>query len=86
MLKESESESDRPFWHGKGESSSQALGATWWRAQLKAAAGRSCRWYSYLNFLRYAWSTLMINQFQGTDSIINGCIPSAPSTPPARPH
>lgn len=29
------------------------------------------RWYSYLNFLRYAWSTLMINQFEGTSATIN---------------
>jgi ATP-binding cassette, subfamily G (WHITE), member 2 len=23
------------------------------------------QWYSYINFLRYAWSALMINQFEG---------------------
>ena len=23
------------------------------------------RWYSYINFLRYSWGALMVNQFEG---------------------
>ena len=44
-------------------------------AVSKTDCGRRtvCRWFSYLNFLRYGWSTLMINQFSGTGAIINGC-------------
>jgi ABC-type multidrug transport system permease subunit len=42
------------------------------------------RWFSYLNFLRYAWSAQMINQFEGSKAIaldfqtVRGCT-SAPS-------
>jgi len=30
------------------------------------------RWFSYLNFLRFGWTTIMINQFAGSDAEING--------------
>ncbi len=30
------------------------------------------RWYSYLNFLRYGWGALMVNQFEGKNAIFLG--------------
>ena len=30
------------------------------------------QWYSYLNFLRYGWGALMVNQFEGKNAIFLG--------------
>ena len=30
------------------------------------------QWYSYLNFLRYGWGALMVNQFEGRNAIFLG--------------
>jgi ABC-2 type transporter len=36
------------------------------------------QWYAYLDFLRYAWSSLMINQFRGVTTTNNAAVGPEP--------